>query len=182
LVREGARSPSGNAEDRARVTTEEPRVSAKVTKIGRIGCDGLNELAEQFFRGDVLLSRRPSSPSFWFFNLAIDANAHTFGPSLRALLSPEALALIGHVNLAAFDPPYAQCDETSPAHPWCSCVDRAFAHGATCRRSAYSMWPGHYWSGVECWPCALGEHEQCADGCSTVGELHFPETVMRRAA
>lgn len=151
-----------------------------MTALGRDGCEALNEYAAQFFRGDILLSHRPSSPSFWFFNLAIDANAHTFGPSLRALLSAEALTLIDCVNLAAFDPPHTQCDDDAPANPWCSCVDYDFAHAATCRRPALRMWPGHYLSGVACWPCAMGEHAQCAIGCETSGEIHFPETVMRR--
>lgn len=139
-------------------------MSGKVTKLGRICVEGLNEDAALAFAGGCYLSRRPSSPTLWFFTLAIDGNAHTWGPNLRALLSDESKQLLELVDIADF----------AKATDYCTCIDEALTtvpflakHPEYRDRCA-----------PPCYPCAFGAHDRCSFGCSSVGEIHFPERII----
>lgn len=118
-------------------------MSARVTKLGRMGCESLNELAAQHMRGEVLLDHRPSSPSWWFAQLANDANAHTFGPALRALLSEDALHLIEKMGIGK-------------GYRWCQCFDHSWRAGR-----------------VLCSECIRDQHEACPICLGDLtGEIH----------
>jgi hypothetical protein len=125
-----------------------------VTPIGIIGTDSLNEDAAHFFAGQSLISRRPSSPTFWFYSLALESKTWTWGPKLHALLSDESLALLDRVDLSE----YTQ---------WCTCCDDSLRYGAD------------RGSDVICWPCLFDAHHLCSLDCSSSGEIHFPEKVMQ---
>lgn len=127
-----------------------------VTKLGRICIDGLNESAALAFAGGSYLSRSPSSPSFWFYALAIDGNAHTFGPELRALLSDESRGLLELIDVGDFE----------KASDYCTCCDDAIRYA---------------WHRIDpCYACAFGAHDRCnaPGGCQRHGEIHFPETIL----
>lgn len=139
-----------------------------VTKLGRICIDDLNELADQVYAGCTLISRRPSTPSFWFYGLAIDGKAHTWGESLRSLLSEQAKALLELVDVGEF----------ASARDYCSCVDDSLWLTLTLRaRPDLRTYRGR---AVEpCYACAFGAHDRCsAGGCLQHGEIHFPETII----
>lgn len=148
-------------------TTDQKRArAAGVTTIGIIGTDALNEYAEHIGAGRILLSRRPCSPTFWFYGLALDAKVWSWGPKLRALLSPGATKLLELVDLSE----YTQ---------WCTCCDEALGHSRFREPELVPTIPH-----VQCWPCLFDCHDLCSHECSSSGEIHFPERVMetRRAA
>lgn len=127
-----------------------------VTKIGRICTADLNESAALTFAGGCYLSRRPSSPTFWFYTLAIDGKAHTFGPELLALLSDESKALLDLLDVAEF----------ASGMDYCTCLDdqlRFSGRGPV-------LFP--------CYACAFGAHDRCRFGCDHGGEIHFPERIF----
>lgn len=135
-----------------------------ITKVGRIGIESLNESAALVFAGRSYISRRPSTPTFWFYTLAIDAKAHTFGPDLLAALSDESKALLELLDVSSFE----------TAQDYCTCVDESWLLvpylGAN---------PGVRGGLREpCWPCLFGSHERCCLGCTSSGEIHFPETII----
>jgi hypothetical protein len=115
-----------------------------VTRLGQMGCGSLNELAAQTMAGEILLDRRPSSPSWWFAQLAADANAHTFGPELRALLSDDAKWLIEQMGIGK-------------GYRWCQCFDHSWHAGR-----------------VLCSSCILDHHEDCPICRGDLsGEIHL---------
>jgi hypothetical protein len=118
----------------------------RVTKLGRIGIDGLNELAAAASTGTWLLNHRPSSPTFWFYNLAISGRANTWRSSLTDLLSDDAKHLLTLVDVGKYE-------------AWCMCADRSL-HAGKCY----------------CLPCLEDRHDECqqSDRCDlSHGEIHF---------
>jgi hypothetical protein len=135
---------------------------SRITKIGRIGCDSLNESAALVFARGSYLSRQPSSPTFWFYTLAIDARADTFGPNLRALLSDESKALLEFVDVGDFE----------SASDYCTCVDDAVRFWGLYGRE-------HRGRIIEpCYACAFSAHDHCSVGCDSSGMISFPERIL----
>lgn len=134
----------------------------RVTKVGRMGCESLNESAALVFAGGSYLSRRPSSPTYWFYTLAIDAKVHTFGPNLMALLSDEAKALLELVDVGEFD----------SARDYCTCVDDTVRFWGLYGQE-------HRGRIIEpCYACLFGAHDYCSHGCDSTAEIHFPERIL----
>ena len=129
-----------------------------VTKIGQIGVDGLNELAEWAFAGCMLVSRRPSSPTWWFYGLARDAKVWSWGPKLNSLLSERSKQLLTLVDLEEME-------------AWCACCDEQLWLGVGMRPASMSP---------VCWPCIFDRHDLCSrpGGCDNGGEIHMPETII----
>lgn len=139
------------------MTTRAPKIST----IGALAVEELNRLAEWHWAGYIILSSRPSTPSFWFFSLAIDSDVIEWG---RDHLSGPARELLDLADVGGRGAHAAE-----DRNRWCTCDDAEF-HSRSYRGPQPDT----------CWPCLFGCHERCSFGCTWEGEVHFPERLMAR--
>lgn len=133
-----------------------------LAKPGEIMVASLNELAAWHWQGAVLITRRPSTSSFWFFSAAIDSNAIEWA---RPHLTGEARELLDRGDVGG-----RYADAIENRNRWCTCDDAEF-HSRDYRGPRPEI----------CWPCLFGCHERCSHGCSWEGEIHFPERIYLRS-
>ncbi len=91
----GKEAPRG-VNHRGRDTTEvaaKRTTPAKLTKIGAIGIDSLNELAAQAAAGEAVPNHTPAAPKFWFHGLAREVTGIFKSPGMLAHLSDDAVLL-----------------------------------------------------------------------------------------
>lgn len=136
-----------------------------LTKIGRICVDDLNESAALAFAGGCYLSRRPSTPTFWFYALAIDGKAHTFTGEMEAALSDESKALLALLDVGEFESGM-DIERTGLGMYYCTCIDDQL------------RFSGAGPVDDPCYACAFGAHDLCRFGCDRGGEIHFPERIL----
>lgn len=135
--------------EHTRITLES---GGKLSKVGVIVVDALNEIARAHEAGEPLPNHTPSSPAFWFSGLAREHGGRSYGGQfendapiasalIRSNLSDAAIVLARRVLACRCDERWGSWEMSPHSHDW--------EDGAP----------------FACYPCSFDAHGMCHHGC-----------------